>query len=281
MRKVTTRSLRQMKQNREKIAMITAYDYPGARMAEKAGADLLLVGDSVGMTVLGYDSTIPVTLEDILHHTKAVTRGRERAMVIADMPFATAHLSPSEVIRAAARLLQEGSAYAVKIEGGKEVLTNISACITAGIPVMGHIGLTPQSINQLGGYIYQGKDQQTAQKLIDDAKQLEAAGIFALVLECVPEELSKAIAEQLEIPVIGIGAGRYVDGQVLVQHDLLGLGGDWHPSFVKVYGNFGQQMTEAIQQYVEEVKSGKFPEEAHVRHISEEMIGNIYGGKEE
>ncbi|WP_044640187.1 3-methyl-2-oxobutanoate hydroxymethyltransferase [Risungbinella massiliensis] len=279
MLKVTTRTLRKNKQEKRPIAMITAYDYPSAKIAEEAGAEILLVGDSLGMVVLGYDSTIPVTLSDMLHHTKAVSRGVNNAMVVADLPFATAHLSRSEVIRSAACLLQEGGAYAVKMEGGDEILENLSACVAAGIPVMAHLGLTPQSVNQLGGYLYQGKDEVTAQKLIQDAQKVEAAGAFALVLECVPEELAEVITESLSIPVIGIGAGRYVDGQVLVYHDLLGLSGQWHPSFVKVYAEVGKQMTAAISHYVTEVKNRQFPEEAHVRHVAPETVGNLYGGK--
>lgn len=268
-----------MKREKKPIAMITAYDYPGAKLAETAGADILLVGDSLGMVVLGYDSTIPVTLDDMLHHTKAVSRGAHNAMVVADLPFATAHLSRDEVIRAAARLLQVGGAYAVKMEGGEEILENLSACTAAGIPVMAHLGLTPQSVHQLGGYLYQGKDKDSASKLIEDAQKVEAAGAFALVLECVPEELSQKIAEMLTIPVIGIGAGRYVDGQVLVFHDLLGFGGDWHPSFVKVYASLGEQAMQAIGQYVQEVKERKFPTEAHVQHLPDGLLENLYGGK--
>jgi 3-methyl-2-oxobutanoate hydroxymethyltransferase len=267
-----------MKQEKEPIAMITAYDYPSAKCVEQAGADIILVGDSVGLVVLGYDSTIPVTIDDMVHHTKAVVRGSRSAMVIADIPFLIAHLSKDEVIRAAGRLMQEAGAYGVKIEGGSEVLANIKALTAAGVPVMGHLGLTPQSVNQLGGYLLQGKDLETAQHLIDEAKRLEEAGIFALLLECVPEELAQLITETCEIPVIGIGAGRFCDGQVLVFHDVLAIGGDWHPSFVKVYKELGKAMIEGIESYVNEVKQRSFPEATHVSHLSAGLIDHLYGG---
>ncbi|TCS93362.1 3-methyl-2-oxobutanoate hydroxymethyltransferase [Hazenella coriacea] len=279
-KKVTTRTLAKMKQEREPIAMITAYDYPTAMIAEQAGADLLLVGDSLGMVVLGYDSTIPVTLDDMIHHTKAVTRAAKHSMVIADIPFMLAHLSKDEVLRAGARLMQEARAYGVKLEGGSEIISNIQALTMAGIPVMGHLGLTPQSVNQLGGYLVQGKDVETAQRLLEEAKGLEEAGVFSLVLECVPEELAQMIAESIHIPVIGIGAGRYCDGQVLVIHDVLALGGDWHPSFVKVYGEIGKAMKQGVQTYVQEVKQRAFPEASHVSHLSSDLIEQLYGSKE-
>lgn len=279
-KKVTRRTLARMKQNKEPIAMITAYDYPSAKMVEQAGADLILVGDSLGMVVLGYESTIPVTLEDMVHHTKAVTRGAKRAMVIADMPFMTAHLSKDEVLRAAGRLMQEAGAYGVKMEGGSEILANVKALTLAGIPVMGHLGLTPQSVNQIGGYLIQGKDVKTAGHLLEEAKRLEEAGAFALVLECVPEELAQLISETCTVPVIGIGAGRFCDGQVLVFHDLLSLGGDWHPSFVKVYAEIGKAMVHGIESYVKEVKQRTFPDETHVSHMASDLVEHLYGGQE-
>ncbi|MFC7442086.1 3-methyl-2-oxobutanoate hydroxymethyltransferase [Laceyella putida] len=279
-RRVTTRTLVKMKQEHEPIAMITAYDYPAAKMAEAAGADMILVGDSLGMVVLGYDSTIPVTLEDMLHHTKAVTRGAKRAMVIADLPFMMAHLSRDEVLKAAARLMQEGGAYGVKLEGGREIIENVRALTQAGIPVVGHLGLTPQSVNQLGGYMIQGKELAAAERLIEEAQSLEEAGICALVLECVPEELARLISEKLHVPTIGIGAGRYCDGQVLVYHDVLALSGEWHPSFVKVYRKAGQMMTEGIAEYVQEVKNRQFPQAEHVTHLEDETAGRLYGAKE-
>lgn len=262
--RITTQTLQRKKSQKDPIAMITAYDYPTAKIAEQAGAEVLLVGDSVGTTVLGYDSTIPVTVEDMLHHSKAVCRAVDRAMVIADLPFLVAHLSNDEVLKAAGRLMQEAGVYGVKIEGEAQVINNVKALVQAGIPVMGHIGLTPQSVNQLGGYRVQGKDAETARRLINEAKRLEEAGIFALVVECVPEELARTITDQISIPVIGIGAGRYVDGQVLVFHDLLNIGGTFSPSFVKRYAEVGELIHQGIRRYVEEVKERKFPEEKHV-----------------
>jgi 3-methyl-2-oxobutanoate hydroxymethyltransferase len=257
--------------------MITAYDFPTARIAEEAGADILLVGDSLGMVVLGYDSTIPVTLDEMVHHTKAVTRGADKAMVIADLPFLTAHLSRDEVLRAAGRLMQEAGAYGVKMEGGSEILENVKALTNAGVPVMGHLGLTPQAVNQLGGYLVQGKDAEAATRLLEEAKKLEEAGVFALVLECVPEEVGRLVTEVLAIPVIGIGAGRACDGQVLVFHDLLAIGGDWHPSFVKVYREAGKVMREGVAEYVREVKERRFPEAVHVSHLAAEQMKQLYG----
>jgi 3-methyl-2-oxobutanoate hydroxymethyltransferase len=280
MKKVTRRTLEKMKLEKTPIAMITAYDYPTAKLAEQAGVDVILVGDSLGMVVLGYESTIPVTLDDMVHHTKAVTRATRRAMVVSDLPFLTAHLSTDEVLKSAGRLMQEANAYAVKLEGGSVIIEKIRALVQAGIPVMGHLGLTPQSVNQLGGYLVQGKDLESAQKLVEEAKRLEEAGVFSLVLECVPEMLAKFITEQLSIPVIGIGAGRYCDGQVLVMHDLLQLGSDWHPSFVKTYANIGRAMVEGISAYVNEVKARQFPTEEHVFPVSDQVINRIYGGGE-
>lgn len=275
MKNVTTRTLRKKKSEREPITMITAYDYPSAKLAERAGIEVLLVGDSVGTTVLGYDSTIPVTLDDIVHHAKAVCRAVNHAMVIADLPFMVAHLSKEDVLRAAGRLMQEAGVYGVKIEGVAQVLGNIKALVQAGVPVMGHIGLTPQSVNQLGGYQVQGKDAETAQRLLNEARQLEEAGVFGLVLECVPEALAKSITEQVSIPVIGIGAGRYVDGQVLVFHDLLGVDSSFAPSFVKRYTEIGEMIRQGIQQYVQEVKERRFPAEKHVFQPYKVQAGNL------
>jgi 3-methyl-2-oxobutanoate hydroxymethyltransferase len=279
-KKVTKRTLLGMKQKQEPIAMITAYDYPSARLAEEAGADILLVGDSLGMVVLGYDSTIPVTLDDMLHHTKAVTRGAKKAMVIADLPFATAHLPEGEVLKSAARLMQEGLAYGVKMEGGIEIVDKVNRLTMAGIPVMGHLGLTPQSVNQLGGYVIQGKDLPAARRLLDAAQRLEEAGAFAIVLECVPEELAELVTQKVGIPVIGIGAGRHCDGQVLVYHDLLAMAGDFRPSFVKVYQDAGEVIRKGIAAYVQEVKERSFPAEKHVTHLKDELIHELYGSSE-
>ncbi|MCH5585474.1 3-methyl-2-oxobutanoate hydroxymethyltransferase [Shimazuella sp. AN120528] len=276
---VTRRTLDKKKLQGEKIAMVTAYDFPTARIAEEAGAEILLVGDSLGMVVLGYDSTIPVTLEDMLHHTKAVTRATKQSMVITDLPFLIAHLSTDEVLKSAGKLMQEGFAYGVKLEGGEPVLEKIKVLTEAGVPVMGHLGLTPQSVNQLGGYVIQGREEPAIKQLRFDAKAVEAAGAFALVLECVPEEIAEEISNMLSIPVIGIGAGRYTDGQVLVIHDLLGIGGDWSPSFVKQFAAVGKSMQMGLNQYVKEVKSQTFPSEEHVIHLKEEVKLALYGGR--
>ncbi|SFS94944.1 3-methyl-2-oxobutanoate hydroxymethyltransferase [Marininema halotolerans] len=278
---VTVNTLRKMKKESEAITMVTAYDYPSAKLSEEAEVEMILVGDSLGMVVLGYDSTVPVTLSDMLHHTKAVTRGAKKALVVTDLPFLHAHLSKDEVLRAAGQLLQEGGARAVKMEGGSEILPSVRACVQAGIPVMGHLGLTPQSVHQLGGYRIQGREIETAKKLMEDAKQLEEAGAFSLVLECVPEELAKRITESIQIPVIGIGAGRYCDGQVLVYHDLLQYGSDVNPSFAKSYASVGEATRQGIQSYVEEVKAGIFPGEDHVFHMKDEILNELYGGQGE
>ncbi|MGI6126251.1 MAG: 3-methyl-2-oxobutanoate hydroxymethyltransferase [Planifilum sp.] len=276
--KVTTRSLAQMKKRGEPIAMLTAYDYPSAKLAEAAGVDVILVGDSLGMVVLGYDSTVSVTLDDMTHHTKAVVRGSKRALVVADLPFLTAHLGKAEVLKAAGRLMQEGGAQAVKMEGGEAIADAVRACTAAGIPVMGHLGLTPQSVHQLGGYRVQGKEAEGARRILREARILEVAGVFALVLECVPEELAREITEAVRVPTIGIGAGRHCDGQVLVYHDVLKMASDLQPSFVKAYAEVGRQITDALRQYVEDVRHRRFPEEKHVFR-SPEVQASLYGGK--
>ncbi|WCN36676.1 3-methyl-2-oxobutanoate hydroxymethyltransferase [Aneurinibacillus uraniidurans] len=274
---ITTASLKEQKKNGEKIVMLTAYDYPSAKIAEEAGVDMILVGDSLGMVVLGYDSTIPVTLDDMIHHTKAVTRGASRAFVVTDLPFLTYHGTIEETLRNAGRIMQEGLAKAVKIEGGAELAPLIRRCTQAGIPVVGHIGLTPQSVHQLGGYKVQGKTPEAAQKLLDDAKALEEAGVFALVMECVPEQLATLISKQLSIPTIGIGAGVGCDGQVLVYHDILGYGGGHVPKFVKRYGEAGAIIHQAIAQYAHEVRTRAFPAAEHTFTIKEEVIEQLYG----
>jgi 3-methyl-2-oxobutanoate hydroxymethyltransferase len=275
---ITRRTLQKKKAQNEKIAMVTAYDFPSGRLAEEAGAEVILVGDSLGMVVLGYDSTIPVTIEEMLHHTKAVTRGVKQAMVVADLPFLTAHLSTNEVLKAAGSLMQQGLAYGVKIEGGEAVRGKIRALTAAGIPVMSHLGLTPQSVNQLGGYVIQGREEPAVKQLLAEAQAVEEDGAFALVLECVPEELAEHITKILSIPVIGIGAGRNTDGQVLVFHDILGLGGERVPTFVKQYVDIGETMRAGLQQYVTEVKNNVFPAEKHVVHLQEQVKIALYGG---
>jgi 3-methyl-2-oxobutanoate hydroxymethyltransferase len=279
MMKQTTEFLK-MKSSNEKIVMLTAYDYPSAKQAEQAGVDMILVGDSLGMVVLGYDSTIPVTLEDMIHHTKAVKRGAKDTFIVADMPFLTYHLSVRDTLVNAGRLIQETGAHAVKLEGADEVLEKINALTRAGIPVCAHLGLTPQSVGVLGGYKVQGKDADAARKLIQDAIKCEEAGAFAVVLECVPKQLAEAVTKSISIPVIGIGAGIDVDGQVLVYHDILGYGVDRVPKFVKQYHSVNPFMVESIQAYVSDVKNARFPEDKHTFTMKEEQLKVLYGGKE-
>ncbi|MGF9905069.1 3-methyl-2-oxobutanoate hydroxymethyltransferase [Brevibacillus porteri] len=276
-RPVTTSSIRKKKETRTPITMVTAYDYPSAKLVDEAGADMILVGDSLGMVVLGYDSTIPVTMEDMLHHTKAVTRGAKRAFVVADLPFLSYHGTVEEAVKNAGRLMQEGLAKAVKMEGGRELVPIITRCVQAGIPVVGHIGLTPQSVHQLGGYKVQGRDLEAAKKLLDEALAIQEAGAFAIVLECVPEEVAGMIADKLDIAVIGIGAGATCDGQVLVFHDMVGYASDITPKFVKRYANIGETIREAVETYNKEVEARSFPGPEHVFHASEETIKELYG----
>lgn len=279
MDKVTTATFKKMKKNGEPISIVTAYDYPTAKLVDEAGIDAILVGDSLGMVVLGYDSTVSVTVAEMLHHTKAVTRGARRAFVIADLPFLSYHGSFDRTLEACAQLIQEGGAQAVKLEGGKEHTETIQRLTQAGVPVMGHIGLTPQAVHQLGGYKVQGKDVESAQKLIEDAVALERAGVFALVLECIPTALAKLISERLAIPTIGIGAGVECDGQVLVFHDLVQYKSGLNPKFVKQYTQVGNVITDAIGEYIQEVKMRQFPAPAHSFSMSEETIDQLYGEK--
>ncbi|MBW5466693.1 3-methyl-2-oxobutanoate hydroxymethyltransferase [Brevibacillus formosus] len=276
-RPVTTSSIRKKKEMRTPITMVTAYDYPSAKLVDEAGVDMILVGDSLGMVVLGYDSTIPVTMEDMLHHTKAVTRGAKRAFVVADLPFLSYHGTVEEAVKNAGRLMQEGLAKAVKMEGGRELAPIITRCVQAGIPVVGHIGLTPQSVHQLGGYKVQGRDLEAAKKLLDEALAIQEAGAFAIVLECVPEEVAGMIANKLDIAVIGIGAGPTCDGQVLVFHDMVGYASDITPKFVKRYANIGETIRKAVEAYNKEVEARSFPGQEHVFHASEETIKELYG----
>lgn len=245
-------------------------------MVDASGIDAILVGDSLGNVVLGYDSTVPVTMEDIIHHLRAVSRGAKRAMVVGDMPFLSYHISREESVRNAGRLMQEGLAQAVKLEGGSEVVDTVKAITTAGIPVMGHLGLTPQSVHQFGGFKVQGKDGDAARKLIDDAKQLEEAGAFAIVVECVPQQLAKVITETVQIPIIGIGAGADCDGQVLVVQDMLGMYSDFTPKFVKKFANLKEQIIQACQEYKEAVQNKSFPGPEHVFNMAEEELKKIY-----
>ena len=261
--KITTSVIREKKIKGEKITMLTAYDYATAIVLDESGVDIILVGDSLGMVVLGYDSTLPVTMEDMLHHTKAVARGTKRALVIADMPFLSYQVSTEEALRNAGKFLKEAGAQGVKLEGGREIADLIRKITSIGIPVMAHLGLTPQSVHQLGGYKIQGKDDATAKKLIEDARMIEEAGAFSVVLECVPAALAGKISQAVAIPTIGIGAGAYCDGQVLVINDMLGMFERFTPKFVKKYGNLNAQMKEGVKKYIDEVKSGAFPDEEH------------------
>ncbi|GAB6933097.1 3-methyl-2-oxobutanoate hydroxymethyltransferase [Calditerricola satsumensis] len=277
MNTVTVSTLKALKQEKRPIVMVTAYDYPTAKLVDEAGVDVILVGDSLGMVVLGYDSTIPVTLEDMVHHTRAVARGAKRALIVADMPFLTYHGTREETLKNAGRLIQEGHAHAVKMEGGEEILPAVRACVQAGIPVMGHLGLTPQAVHQLGGYKVQGKDLASARKIVEDAKRLEEAGAFAIVLECVPEALARLVTETVSVPTIGIGAGAACDGQVLVFHDLVGFASDLKPKFVKQYADIGRDIRAAVARYAEEVRARRFPGPEHTFSMADGVVERLYG----
>lgn len=273
--KVTTAALCEMKARGERIVMLAAYDYPTARMIDEAWIDAILVGDSLSNVILGYPNTLAVTMEEMLHHTKAVARAARRALVIGDMPFLSYQASVEDAVRNAGRFLKEGGAEAVKVEGGRSVLDKIEAILRAGIPVMGHVGLTPQWIHQFGGFKVRGKSEATARVILEDAKELERAGVFSLVLECVPWQLAKLITESVEIPTIGIGAGPYCDGQVLVLHDLLGLSGQRVPKFVKQYAKLEGTMANALTDFKQEVKAGKFPTLEHSYEMPAEELRRL------
>ncbi|MDF2563632.1 MAG: 3-methyl-2-oxobutanoate hydroxymethyltransferase [Massilibacillus sp.] len=258
------------------ITMLTAYDYAMAKMLDSAQIDMILVGDSLGNVVLGYDSTLPVTMEDMIHHGKAVCRGTKNTMVVVDMPFMSYQVSVTEAVQNAGRLLKETGAQAVKVEGGVEIVEAVKAIVRAGIPVVGHLGLTPQSIHQLGGFKVQGKDEETAKKLIDDAKLLVESGVFAVVLECVPEKLAAKITQTIAVPTIGIGAGSGCDGQVLVVNDMFGMYSDFTPKFVKKFANLQAQMLTAIMEYKQEVTARTFPAKEHTFSIAEEVLDKLY-----
>jgi 3-methyl-2-oxobutanoate hydroxymethyltransferase len=261
--KVTIHTLKRFKQAGQKICMVTAYDATFAHILDAAGADVLLVGDSLGMVVQGHDSTLPVTMEQMIYHSAAVRRGARRAHVVGDLPFMSYQVSPQEAVRNAGRLVSEGGVGSVKLEGGAEFVEVISAITRASIPVMGHLGLTPQSVHKMGGYVVQGRDEDAARKILEDAIALEEAGCYALVLEGVPLELARTITQRLSIPTIGIGAGRYCDGQVLVCYDLLGMNPDFKPKFVKRYADLHGNITEAAGSFFSEVRAGTFPDEDH------------------
>ena len=273
--RITIADIRQMKRRKEKIPMLTAYDYVTAKMVDEAGAPLILVGDSLGMVILGYESTIPVTMDEMIHHTRAVVRGAGNALVVGDMPFMTYHISMSDALRNAARFIQEGGAQAVKLEGGEVVAETVRHIVDCGIPVMGHIGLTPQSIHQLGGFKVRGKVLDEAGKLLNDARSLEQAGAFAVVLECTPAALSSLITRRLAIPTIGIGAGPDCDGQVQVISDLLGLYTEFVPKHAKQYARLAGEIRAAVSSYISEVKSVAFPTAKQSYVMDESLIKQL------
>jgi len=273
--RISINQIKEMKEKGEKITMLTAYDYMTAKIIDGVGIPLILVGDSLGNVILGYESTIPVTMEDMLHHTKAVVRGSKKAMVIGDLPFMTYHISIKDALRNSARLIQEGGAQAVKLEGGVNVADKVRKIVDCGIPVMGHIGLTPQSINQLGGFRAQGKNLEAARKLSNDAKALEDAGAFAVVLETVPAPLATFISQSIKIPTIGIGAGPGCNGQVQVVSDILGLFTDFVPKHAKQYARVADIMSNAICEYCNDVKDGSFPTDKQSFSMDEGVITEL------
>ena len=274
--KNTVVTFREAKQKGEKLTMLTAYDYSTAKLIDEAGVNSILVGDSLGNVILGYEDTISVTMEDMIHHGAAVSRGAKDALVIIDMPFMSYQTSVYDAVVNAGRLMKEGRAGAVKLEGGAEVCPQIQAITAAGIPVCAHLGLTPQSINAFGGFKVQGKSEAAARKLIEDAKAVEAAGAFAVVLECVPAKLAELVTKELQIPTIGIGAGNVCDGQVLVYQDMLGMFSDFTPKFVKRFASVGEVMKEAFKAYCEEVQSGAFPAKEHEYTIADDVLEKLY-----
>ena len=273
--KTTVLTFQQCKQTGRKISMLTAYDYSTAKLMDNAGIDAILVGDSLGNVMLGYEDTISVTMEDMIHHGRAVARGAKNAMVVVDMPFMSYQTSVYDAVVNAGRLMKEARANAVKLEGGTEVCPQIKAITEAGIPVVAHLGMTPQSVNAFGGFKVQGKTQEKAQKLLDDARAVEKAGAFAITLECVPSALAKKITETVSVPTIGIGAGKDCDGQVLVYQDLLGMFSDFTPKFVKKYADVGTVMKEAFEQYITDLNNGNFPEEKHTYTIDKEIVDSL------
>jgi 3-methyl-2-oxobutanoate hydroxymethyltransferase len=275
MPRITINKIREMKQKGEKITMLTAYDYVTAKLVDEAGIPMILVGDSLGMVVLGYETTIPVTIEEMLHHTKAVVRGTSNALIIGDMPFMTYHLSTEQALQNAARFIQEAGTQAIKLEGGVTVADKVKRIVDCGIPVMGHIGLTPQSINQIGGYKIQGKTPEVAARMLDDARALEQAGAFAVVLETVPAALATLITKKISIPTIGIGAGIGCDGQVQIINDILGSHTGYIPKHAKQYAQLVDIMSNAISQYHEEVTTGKFPTEANSFTMDESILDGL------
>lgn len=274
--KNTVLTLQKQKEQKDKIVMVTAYDYTTAKIMDESGVNTILVGDSLGMVMLGYEDTLSVTMEDMIHHSAAVAKGAKNAFVVTDMPFMSYQTSVYDAVVNAGRLMKEGRANAVKLEGGVEFAPQIEAIVKASIPVVAHIGLTPQSVNAFGGFKVQGKDLKAAQKLIEDAKAVEAAGACMVVMECVPAKLAAKITEELHIPTIGIGAGAGCDGQVLVYQDLLAMYSDMKPKFVKQFAQVGEAMREGVKAYIDETKAGTFPGEEHTFQISDEVIEKLY-----
>ncbi|HXH21226.1 MAG TPA: 3-methyl-2-oxobutanoate hydroxymethyltransferase [Dehalococcoidia bacterium] len=279
MARITVEEIKAKKQRGERLVMLTAYDYPSARLAEEAGVDMILVGDTLGMVVLGYDSTIPVTMEDMIHHTKAVVRGSERAMVIGDMPFMSFQTGVDDAMRNAGRFLKEAGCQAVKLEGGVHMAETVRRLVQVGIPVVGHIGLTPQSVNQLSGFKVQGRTPEAAERLMEDAIALQQAGAFAIVLELIPAPLAKLISQRLRVPTIGIGAGAGCDGQVQVWHDILGLYSSFVPRHAKQYAQIGDAIRDAISRYVAEVRSGEFPTQKESFRMDERVLQELAAAK--
>lgn len=274
--KNTTTTIMQMKGTDKKVSMLTAYDYTTAKLLDEAGVNTILVGDSLGNVILGYEDTISVTVDDMIHHSAAVARGAKNALVVTDMPFMSYQASVYDAVMNAGRIMKEGRAGAVKLEGGVDVCPQIEAIVKAGIPVCAHLGLTPQSVNAFGGYKIQGKTEAAARKLLEDAKAIEAAGAFAVVLECVPAKLAKLVTESISIPTIGIGAGPDCDGQVLVNQDMLGMFSDYVPKFVKQFAHVGDIIKDAVKQYIEDINAGTFPAEEHTYKIDDDIIEKLY-----
>lgn len=275
-KKVTIPGLQLKKENGEKIVMVTAYDYAVAKIAEASEADMILVGDSLGNVMLGYDTTVPVTIEDMIHHTRPVARAVKNTLVIADMPFGSYQCSKEQAIQNAVRLMKEGGAHGVKLEGGPEIAHTIQSLVKMGIPVMGHIGLTPQTVSKLGGYKIQGRNEEAAYALVEAAQTIEEAGAFSMILECVTKEVAAMVTEKVDIPTIGIGAGVNCDGQVLVLHDMLGYDNDFNQVFVKKYANVGATILQAFNDFAADVRSGAFPDDAHSFAMDAEELKKIY-----
>jgi 3-methyl-2-oxobutanoate hydroxymethyltransferase len=275
MKKVTIHTLMDKKKNKQPITWLTAYDYPMAQLEEKAGVDIILVGDSIGMTTFGYESTLPVTMDLIIPHTQAVRKGAPNVYLIGDMPYMTYQISTEEAIRNAGRFMAECACDAIKLEGGREVLDTVKAMIRATIPVVGHLGLTPQSIAMFGGFKAQGRDASTALRIIEDAQALEEAGVFMILLEGIPPEVARVITERAKVPIVGIGAGPHVDGQCLIVHDMLGMFQAFTPKFVKRYANVGEQIVKALETFKEDVNKGEFPAPEHCYKMPEEEVQNL------